>query len=143
MGSKGTSFTLDLLDKVNVRKFVEKECGVYRFEDFTTLRKETLVNLYLAVMGEQRSIEDLKKSVFYNVKINVHRKEKKTSEQIYDSWTKSQCIIFHEIFSKRELFSMDIFFPGFYEQLESKLEFTGQYRTPLDIFFDYRVDGFY
>ena len=134
---------VNLLNKTAVRDFVEDYCGIYRFEDVTTLRAETLSNLYAATMGERRSIEDLRDTIFYSTKINVHRKHKKTSEEVYDQWTKSQSLIFHGFFNASKLFSMDTFFPGFYDLPEVKNLSKGKLITPFELFFEYTVDNLY
>ena len=133
---------VSLLNTELTREFVEDYCGIYRFEDFTTLREQTLVNLFSAVIGENRCIADLRENVFYNVKINVHRKRKKTSEEVFEQWTKAQCLMFSTVFSSYYLFSTEKLLPGFLKKSKN-MDIKNRYPTPLDIFFDYKVDGFY
>ena len=94
------------------------------------------------MIGEHRCIEDLRGNVFYNVKINAHRKGKKTSEEIFEQWTMAQCLMFSTVFNHYKLFSTETFLSGFLKKSKN-MDIKNKYPTPLDIFFDYKVDGFY
>lgn len=136
------SHKINLFDKVLLREFLEKDCGIYKFEDLTEFRGKTLVNFF-AALEEERSIEYLREHIFYKAKINIHRKHQKTSEEVFNQWTKSQCLIFHTVFSDRELFNTHLYFPKLCENIAANSMIKNKYPTPLYLAYEYTVNGVY
>ena len=133
---------INLFDKALLRDFFEKDCGIYKFEDLTEFREKTLVNFFTA-LEDERSIEYLREHIFYKAKINIHRKHQKTSEEVFNLWTKSQCIIFHTVFAERDLFNTHLYFPKLFEYIAANSMIKNKYPTPLYLAYDYTANGVY
>ena len=133
---------VNIFNKVLLREYLEQDCGIYKFEDLTGFREKTLGNFFAAV-EEECSIGYLSQNIFYKAKINVHRKHPKSSEEIFNQWTKFQSLIFHSVFFERELFNAERFFPKLRESIADDPLIKNKYPTPLYLLYEYKVDGVY
>lgn len=128
---------LDFSKKQYVRNFAEAN-GFFRFEDYSTLKEQTLMNLYGLVAGEKQSYEYLTTNIFSSTRHNVHRKEKKSSVEILSNWHSSKQLILTRFFDCMNLFNMEYFFAK-----DCKDDPKLRRSSPLEKFLDYKVDGLY